>query len=297
MFQNTIYQRFEDIALEMKNHTALAYLFKNRYQEISYRKLNDLVLKLVNYFLDIGLNKGDRVIVLSENRWQWPVIDLACNYLGLILVPIHTTYSEKYIDYIISETKPKLAFISNQELINNFFKIKKELIESFLEIIVFEKDIQAGFKVKYFKELINKYSDDVDQNPISDSGAIMTIIYTSGTTGMPKGAMLSNQNIITNLENVTKYVPIKKDDRFFSVLPLSHILERMAGQITPLLMGSSIYYARSPKTLKDDIKKAKPTIFVSVPRIFEKIFDAIHDKLKISPRISHYLFYRALKVT
>jgi long-chain acyl-CoA synthetase len=113
---------------------------------------------------------------------------------------------------------------------------------------------------------------------------------------MPKGAILTNQNVLTNIDNVLKYVPIYREDRFFSFLPLSHILERVAGQIVPLILGASIYYSRSAKTLVDDIKTAQPTMLISVPRIFEKIFDKIHDNLRESSKLKHYLFYQALKI-
>jgi long-chain acyl-CoA synthetase len=294
--KETIYSRFQKIAEQNKKSTALAHIQDNNYQKINYQELNCFVLQIVNYFLSLGLKKGDRVAILSENRWEWPVVDLASNYLGLILVPIHTTYSYKYIDYIIEKTDPEIIFISNQKLFENFKDINDNLINKFQNIILLDNDVKDNLELKYWLDIINKFDDQINIAPILNSEAIMTIIYTSGTTGMPKGAVLTNQNILTNLDHVLQYVPIYSKDRFFSFLPLSHILERMGGNIVPLTLGASIYYSRSPKTLVEDIKKAQPTIMVSVPRIFEKIFDKIHDKLREGSRFKHHLFYHALKI-
>ena len=291
----TIYSRFREIVKENKENTALAYILQGEYQRINYYELNRLVLRVVNYFLSLGLDKNDRVMILSENRWEWPVIDLACNYLGLILVPVHTTYSYKYIDYITTKTNPKVIFISDQKLFDNFKEINSELINKLQDIVLLENNIDSNLKLKYWSDIIKDFDDNVKKGWINDSNAIMTIIYTSGTTGMPKGAILTNKNILVNIDNVLQYVPIYSRDRFFSFLPLSHILERIAGSLVPLTLGASIYYSRSPKTLVDDIKKAKPSILVSVPRIFEKIFDKIQDKLREGSRIKHQLFYYALK--
>jgi long-chain acyl-CoA synthetase len=292
----TIYSRFQEKVHLYPDKTALAYLKNGQYQKISYFDLNNYIFKIVNYFLSLGLTKGDRVVVLSENRWEWPTIDLACNYLGLILVPIHTTYSSKYIEYIIQQTKPKLIFISDQKLFDLFQEIDSNLISSFQDIVLLEKDISGSSKINYWSKVLDRFTEELQQEAIKDNQAPFTIIYTSGTTGMPKGAILTNQNVLTNIDNVLKYVPVYAQDRFFSFLPLSHILERMAGQIVPLSLGASIYYSRSAKTLVDDIKKAQPTILISVPRIFEKIFDKIHDKLREGSKFKHYFFYQALRV-
>jgi long-chain acyl-CoA synthetase len=292
----TIYGRFQRIALENKENTALAYIRNGDYQKINYQELNNFVLQIVNYFLSLGLKKGDRISILSENRWEWPVIDLASNYLGLILVPLHTTYGRKYIDYIIEKTSPKVIFISNQELFENFKVINNDLIDKFQSIVLLDNDIKSNLKLKYWSDIINDFDYNISTEPVFDSEAMVTIIYTSGTTGMPKGAILTNKNILVNADNVLQYVPVYSSDRFFSFLPLSHILERMAGNIIPLILGASIYYSRSPKTLVEDIKKAQPTIMVAVPRIFERIFDKIHDKLREGSKFKHHLFYHALKV-
>ncbi len=291
----TIYSCFQKVVLKNKNKTALAYIKDSVYQKISYQQLNHFVLQIVNYFLSLELKRGDRVAILSENRWEWPVIDLACNYLGLILVPIHITYSSKYIDYILEQTSPTIIFVSNQKLLDNFTAINVNLISQLQSIVVLEDNLESKLKLQYWSEIIKNFNPESKIEPHCDSQSAITIIYTSGTTGMPKGAVLTNRNILVNIDNVLKYVPIYASDRFFSFLPLSHILERMAGSIVPLTLGATIYYSRSPKTLIEDIKKAKPTILVSVPRIFERIFDKINDKLRTGPISKRRFFYSTLK--
>ncbi len=293
---DTIYSRFQKIASKNKEKIALAYIHDESYRKINYQELDNFILQIVNYFLSLKLEKGDRVVVLSENRWEWPVIDLASNYLGLILVPIHTTYGRKYINHIIEKTNPRVIFISNEKLFKNFITIDNNLISKFQSIILLDNEVKSNLALKYWSDIIKNFDNNVEVQPMLDSEATITIIYTSGTTGMPKGAVLNNKNILVNIDNVLQYVPIYPSDRFFSFCPLSHILERMAGNMVPLTLGASIYYSRSPKTLVDDIKKAKPTIMVAVPRIFERIFDKIHDKLREGSKLKHHLFYHALKV-
>ncbi|HNZ86125.1 MAG TPA: long-chain fatty acid--CoA ligase [bacterium] len=291
MDQNTIYLNFKKNVITYPSNTALAYIENGNYRKISYKSLNENILKLVSYFVENKLQKGDKVVIFSENRWEWPTVDLACNYLGLILVPIHTTYGTKYIDYIISQTKPKIIFISNDKLLNVFYGIDEHLIDD-LQIISFDKVEKEN--VKYFDDIL-KVENNKKIEPINDKNLVTTIIYTSGTTDMPKGAVLTNYNILSNIENVLKYTPTCSNDIFFSFLPLSHVLERVAGQFLPLVSGVSIYYSRSPKTLIDDIKLAKPTVIISVPRIFEKIFDKIHDNLRSDSKFKNNLFYFAIK--
>ena len=291
MDKKTIYLNFSDIVRKFPNNTCLAHIENGNYKKINYRELNNFILKLVSYFNESGFVSGDRIAIFSENRWEWPTVDLACNYLGLALVPIHTTYGTKYIEYIISQTKPRAIFISNDRLLDIFYEIDKNLIND-LQIISFDKIEKES--VKYFQDIL-KIENTQKIEAVNDENIITTIIYTSGTTGMPKGAMLSNKNILTNIENVSKYVPIYSSDRFFSFLPLSHVLERVAGHLVPLTLGSSIYYSRNPKTLIDDIKLARPTILICVPRIFERIFDKIQDNLRKGSKIKNNLFYFAIK--
>ncbi len=296
MDKKTIYLNFRKNVVKYPNNTALAYIERGAYKKISYKKLNDFVLILVKYFSDIGLKSGDRVAILSENTWQWPVVDMACNYLGVVVVPIHATYGKMYIEYIVSQTEPKAIFISSQKLFDNFSTIDGGMISKFEKIIIISRDIKTDIEVDYIDNILFKDRKNSNTPDPVDSDGLSTIIYTSGTTGMPKGAMLSNGNIISDIKNVLKYDPIYSTDRFFSILTLSHVLERTAGQTVPLLVGGSIYYSRSPKTLIDDIKLAKPTIFICVPRIFERIFDKIQDNLRKSSKFKSHLFYYALKM-
>ncbi|MDD4289991.1 MAG: long-chain fatty acid--CoA ligase [Patescibacteria group bacterium] len=291
MDKKTIYLNFSEVVGKFPNNTCLAHIENGNYKKINYRELNNLILELVSYFNESGFVSGDRIAIFSENRWEWPVVDLACNYLGLILVPIHITYGNKYIEYIISETKPRVIFIANDKLLNTFYEIDKNLSDD-LQIISFDKIEKEN--IKHFQDTL-KVENTKKIEPVNDENITTTIIYTSGTTGMPKGAMLSNKNILTNIENVLKYVPIYSNDRFFSFLPLSHVLERVAGHLVSLTLGSSIYYSRNPKTLIDDIKLAHPTILICVPRIFERIFDKIQDNLRKGSKIKNNLFYFAIK--
>ncbi len=292
MEQSTIYLNFRKNVIKYPKDIALAYIENTKYKKICYEELNSYILKLVNYFSKLGIRREDKIAIFSENRWEWPVVDLACNYLGLILVPIHTTYGPKYIEYIISQTQPKTIFLSNQALFERFKSVGDDFVNKFQNIVSFE---DIGSSIKQFQDILKDFNIENLPSPSEDINAEMTIIYTSGTTGMPKGAILTNGNIISNIENVLQYVPIYQTDRFFSFLPLSHVLERTAGQIVPLTLGASIYYSRNSKTIVEDIKLAKPTIFICVPRIFERIFDKIQNNLREGSKLKKKLFYYAIK--
>ncbi len=294
MNQSTIYLNFKSNVIEYPSSTALAYIENGRYSKITYKQLDEIVLKVVNYFIESGFHRGDRVAIFSENRWEWSAVDLACNYLGIVLVPLHTTYSEKYLEYIISQTEVQAIFISNKKLFDVYSSVSEKVTEG-IKVIIFDKDTEVIGGASYLGDVLKNSNNEVKIQACSDENSIFTIIYTSGTTGMPRGAILSNKNVLSNIDNVLKYVPIYRSDRFFSFLPLSHVLERVAGQTVPLILGASIYYSRSPKTLVDDIKIAKPTIMICVPRIFEKIFDSIKDKLRKGSKFKNDLFYYALK--
>lgn len=294
MDQSTIYLNFKENVVKYPNNIALAYIESGSYKKINYKKLNDYILILVKYFSNIGLKQGDKIVILSENVWQWPAIDMACNYLGIVVVPIHATYGKMYIEYIVSQVEPKVIFISSQKLFDNFSSINSEIILNLEKIITINSDIKTDIKVENINNILSNKDIDNLPEPISTDG-LSTIIYTSGTTGLPKGVMLSNSNILSDIKNVLKYDPIYSTDRFFSLLTLSHVLERTAGQTVPLLVGGSIYYSRSTKTLLEDIKLAKPTIFICVPRIFERVFDKIQDNLRKTHGIKSSLFYYALK--
>ncbi len=277
----TIYQKSREIAEKYPENEALGWLVGGAYQVMTYQQLSEKIDKLAAGFAQQGLVKGDKIAFMVPNSPEWAMIDLACARLGIINTSIHTTYGPEYITYIVEHATARWLIIDKKFWDRHKDKLCNLPVE---RIIVSGPDGD-------FQDLF------VDGKPPEASVAendIHTIIYTSGTTGKPKGVMLTHKNIIFDAFGAKEYVPVGSRDRFLSFLPLSHALERTAGHYVPIFSGSSIYYAQNSKTMKDDIKLARPTILISVPRVFEKAYDAIWDKVRAGSKLKQWLFFKAL---
>jgi len=246
-----------------------------------------------------GINSGDKIATVSNNRPEWNFADMAILQLGAIHVPIYPTISRDDFLHILSHSETRILFVSSEDHYNN----AREIISSAdLKIEIYTFDEVEG--ARNWKELLNegrefrspeslaflKHSRD-----IVHKDDVATIIYTSGTTGTPKGVMLSHWNIISNFSGDREFTVIKEGDRSISFLPLCHVLER-TGNYMFQYYGASIHYAESIDTISDDIKYVKPHFFITVPRLLEKIYDRINATAKNLPLHKKIIFYWALKV-
>lgn len=275
------------VKLYPKN-VALGYKVNGHYQTIAYERLLEKVNRCVAGLKKLGVKVGDKVAIFSSNRPEWVKLDLALNKMGAISVPIHTTLSPKLIKYIINDSGADYLAIG--DLFSKYQEIAHQV--QLKKVITFNK-IEWKENLVYFDDLF-KEEPDISESVIKD---ICTIIYTSGTTGNPKGAVLTNQNFIHNILSAAQYIPYTSKDVFLSFLPLSHVLERTGGCYGVLYFGGAIYFAESPKTVGEDIKKVRPTIMVSVPRIFEKVHDKIMDKVRQSSVFKQKVFYGSLRIS
>ena len=249
--------------------------------------------------LELGIQKGEKVAILSENRPEWAIADLGIMSIGAITVPLHTTFNPKAICNVLNHSEAKAVVVASADLLLKILFFQKEL--PFLEKIIYIEQLNNDLRKVSDKKILNwddlvvqaEFKDFVPKNLNSEETC--TIIYTSGTTGNPKGVMLSHRNLLENIEAVKRAVPIKTSDLFLSFLPLSHVLERLAGYYVPLLTGASIAYAENIKKLPQNLKETKPTILISVPRIFEKFYDVIQDKVSSSSIFKQNLFHWALR--
>jgi long-chain acyl-CoA synthetase len=249
----------------------------DNYISFSKRELFSQVDSLINAFGSLGIKKDDKVAIISENRTEWVVTDLACIFTGVVSVPIYTSLSTDQINYILENSESKVCFVSNEFLYEKVLQVKNNLPS--LEKIIIYNESEKYFKDGYSKLLEAFGSGNIDHfNKLRSLSAsineedLLTIIYTSGTTGVPKGVMLTHKNIHSNITDCKKVLPIDGSDIFLSYLPYSHIYERTAGYYVAFISGSKIYYAQSIDTIATQMKEAKPTFVMTVPRLLDKIY-------------------------
>lgn len=271
--QETIYSRFQKTVSLYPDNEALAVMHDGAYEPITYRDLDEKIRRFSFTLVEHGFKARDKLGILVDNSIEWVTADLACAHLGIIVIPLHTSYNEHYVEQVITHSGLKHIVVSGQQVA----KIDVVLRSLHLERVYLIGNLHSFKNVEHVHDLHELLSEEkgVPSETAAQSDAVHTIVYTSGTTGTPKGVMLSHTNLLSNIDAMTKAIPIFSTDRFFSFLPLSHILERTAGLYVPLLTGASIYYARSPKTLAEDMRLAKPTIVLSVPRVFERVHEKI----------------------
>lgn len=280
-------------------------LFRQNHKTVqwTYQAVLEKVDKMADFLATIAA-PGDRIGFFAENGPEWPILDLACNKLGLVSVPIHITYNARMVDYIIQDAGVTGLVVSGAQI----SKIKELIPNLNLSWLFFltPEDNSAGLAdfskpIYHFSEIVNSHKENKVENKswieTEDQGqTLATIIYTSGTTGEPKGACLTNDNLISNIFSATQALAIYPQDRFLSILPLSHVLERSGGQFVPLLVGASIAYIENLKKLSQNLHDFHPTIFLGVPRLMEKFYEKVMEKVWSAGKIKKFLFYSALRM-
>ncbi len=248
--------------------------------------------------LAMGLKKDDKVATISNNRPQWNFVDMGVAQAGIIHVPIYPTISKEEYEYILNDAKPSVVFLSDKALYDKIKPIADK-VDSVKEVYTFNE--VEGAKnwmevVESGKESADKYKDELEK--LKDSVKpedFFTLLYTSGTTGFPKGVMLSQNNVVTNFKATAKVHSLGFGDRTLSFLPISHIYERMVNYHFQFL-GIAIYYAENMGTIVDNVKEIKPEIFLTVPRLLERVYDKIMGKGKDLTGIKKSIFFWAVNL-
>lgn len=273
---------------------ALAGKENGLWRKYSTQEYIDTVNYLSYAFLNLGINPGDKIGLISNNRPEWNFVDYACLQTGTINVPLYPTISEHDLKYIIEDAEIKYFFVANEALCNKVKAAAKNVTPK--EIYLFTGD---GDKV--LKKLIETGKANPQEKRLEEIKAsikntdLATLIYTSGTTGNPKGVMLSHKNFISNVIGTQDLCPFKNNWRVLSFLPLNHVLERMVSYLY-ISQGFSVYYAESLDTIGDNLKDIKPQMFVTVPRLLEKVYEKIVNTGSNLKGIKKMLFFWALNL-
>ena len=270
-----------------------------QWKKYSTQEVGEIVNQLSAGLLRLGIGPNDmtvegrdKVAIISKNRPEWVIVDLAVQQIGALLTPIYPTINVNELEFVLNDAQVKTIFVNDEDTFHKVLSIKSR-VHSLTHIFTFEHVANA----RHWKEVLELgYAEYTDQIR-SISGKIktedaVTIIYTSGTTGVPKGVVLSHKNIVSNVFASSPCFPPGENMRSLSFLPLNHIFERMVTYLY-LFNFTSIYYAESLDTIGENLKEVQPDMFTTVPRLLEKVYDKIMEKGNEQTGMKRKLFYWA----
>jgi long-chain acyl-CoA synthetase len=270
--------------------------------DVSARELRSRVDDLACGLAQLGVGPGDRVALLSENRVGWAVADLAILANGALTVPVYPSLGADVAGHILRDSRARICVVSTPEQLD---KVREAGAATAVErVITLDPSPGGGDDVLHVdraaelgRALRARSPGLVEGRTAAiDPHAPATILYTSGTTGLPKGVLLSHENILSNIRSVLSVFEIGPDDVTLSFLPLCHIFERTAGYYTMLQAGATISYAESIETVPRDLTEVRPTIVLGVPRFYEKTRDRVLDAVRDAPPLRRRLFAWAMRV-
>ncbi|MEO6589589.1 MAG: long-chain fatty acid--CoA ligase [Pyrinomonadaceae bacterium] len=283
---------------------ALSHKINDVWENLSGAAVIEKIKYIALGLADLGVKAGDRIAIISENRPEWSLTDLAILSLRAVNVPIYTTQAVEQIRYILEDSGAKMLFVSGKKLFKHA-QTAVESVETLEKIVFFDEDALPENDSRAIKlsdiERRGIEADKIDSQSFEsylekiDTDDLATVIYTSGTTGEPKGVMLTHENFVSNIVAVSKALPIKSNDRSLAVLPLSHIFERTVFYVL-CANGVAIHYCAAFEQIAAYLQEVKPTIMTAVPRLFEQVYHKIVKKGKSAGGYKTKLFDWALEI-
>ena len=264
-----------------------------QWQTYTWSETRTLATSIQQWLIELRIITGDRIAIMLPNSIMWVAIDQAAAGLGIITVPLYPNDREDNVHYILEKTDCRLLLIATHEqceLSKNFI----QAIES-LQNIVLTNQVEGVDLPVLTTQLKNDSAKSFQFDGCTYKDPA-TIVFTSGTTGRPKGVILSHRNLLINAADSGRAVPVGEADKLLSFLPLSHSFERTTGYYAPMLHGAEITYTRSIDKLADDLQIIKPTILISVPRIYERIFAKISEQVQRKSAFAQKLFKYAHEI-
>jgi long-chain acyl-CoA synthetase len=285
--QETIVSAFRHAVKRFPEEPALHFRRASAWEPITWADYGRRVDRVAAALEELGVEPGERVAILSGNRFEWHVADLGILSHGNVTVPLYPTSSAEQIAYLLGHSESRLCFVENRDLLARVLQVRDDL-PRLDRIVVFADEVSSDVPgVVSFRSLCAEGSQRLEREPelVEQCASrirpdeLATLVYTSGTTGPPKAAMILHSNIIWTLRSVISMFEIEHGERFLSFLPLSHVAERMMSDFAPIVVGGDTWFAEGIGTVARDLRDCRPTIFFGVPRIWEKMRDLVVAKL------------------
>ncbi len=296
VFQNRTMEHGDEACVAYRNDAA-------EWFDVSWNQMSEMIHNLAYYLMEKGIQHGDKVAVFSPNRYEWWVADMAILSIGAVNIPIYATNTSDEVRYILDNSDARICFVGTKVHLEKVVAVRNRL-PKLMEIVLFDDLDKKAEGVITVKEAFKFGKDHADEALFNrrltaiKPEDLCTFIYTSGTTGDPKGVMLSHKNIISNVHQFNAYFPemISRFHKAPSFLPLSHAVERTAVYYCQVFCANKIHFVKSIDTLLQDLQHIHPSIMASVPRVLEKMYEAITAKVALAPPIKQKLFAWALSV-
>ncbi|MFV0437957.1 MAG: AMP-dependent synthetase/ligase [Desulfopila sp.] len=294
--KDTLFQMLCQSSTRFKDNIAYIYRSGEEEQRVTYAKLLEDVLLLTRAFDQRGIGKGDKVMVLSGNRYAWIVTDLAIMSLGAITVPRGADTPSQELEYIIDHSDSGYLVVENEELLTTHRDCLARLKQLKAIFVMTGPAMHRLFSstFSYLDLLGDRRYSQQDREIFFRRGAaikasdLLTLIYTSGTTGTPKGVQLTHANVMHNIHNLPQLIGLTAEDRWLSILPSWHIFERTAEYLA-LAAGSTLVYS-TVKTFADDLERYRPTLVATVPRVWESLYTRVQSTVRKKGALAVRLF-------
>ncbi|HEX8736243.1 MAG TPA: long-chain fatty acid--CoA ligase [Pyrinomonadaceae bacterium] len=298
----TLAELFRQAVEKRPRKDALNYKKNGEWKAISSQEMLSRIENIALGLYALGVRRGDRAALLSPNSPEWTLTDAGCQFSGVIDVPVYTTLAANQVCYIINDSGARVFFLQDRETYERLGGIFSECktIEKFIFFDFNGVEAENAMSLAQLESLGAKLKAEQpgllkELTAQVKSEDVATLIYTSGTTGEPKGVMLSHANIISNVIDSGEKFTFSEKDKPLSVLPLSHVFER-SGMYLYIFNGMGVHYAESIDKVPDNLREVQPTIFVGVPRIFEKVYARAKEKSASESRLKEKIFDWAIEI-
>jgi long-chain acyl-CoA synthetase len=289
----TLVDLFFDRVARWSQRPALRYVDGGVWRAITWAEYGNAVREVAAGLVAVGIESGDRVGILAGNQPGWHMADVGIVAAGAVSVPAYPTGVASQVAHVFGHSDSRACFVGDRDQLAKLLLARPRLPA--LERIIMLGDPPDGLDddvLLTFDDLRSLGRQRLNQHPATvdersrelQPGAVATIVYTSGTTGPPKGTMITHENVAETIRSLTSVVSVGPSDRFLSFLPLSHIAERCTSHLGQIISGGETWFARSLATLAEDLRACRPTVFFAVPRVWEKLQQAVQAELAQSPR-------------